>query len=161
MRQTSKRDAGQETYEQGIVEQICPIVNTDIPSANAWSAPVEAIAQPWSSSAQKVAISSAVKINGDKLSAGDDSRGGRMTRAGGNSSIADGSAARLASPVVRGFSRRSNRKLVRNALNFLCLAGGHLQEKKERALEVRYVPMARLSIPEMEGQSPVTTTNFL
>lgn len=43
----------------------------------------------------------------------------------------------IASPAIRSFSRRSNRKLVRNAINFLCLAGGHLQEKKTRALEVR------------------------
>lgn len=45
-------------------------------------------------------------------------------------------AGRLASPVIRGFSRRSNRKLVRNAINFLCLAGGHLEDEKARALEV-------------------------
>lgn len=40
------------------------------------------------------------------------------------------------SVVVRGFSRRSNRKLVRNAITFLCLAGGHLKEQKARVLEV-------------------------
>lgn len=46
-------------------------------------------------------------------------------------------AGSAASPAVRGFSRRSNRKLVRNAINFLCLAGGHLEKKKARVLEVR------------------------
>lgn len=40
------------------------------------------------------------------------------------------------SPTVRGVSPLSNRKLVRNAIDFLCLAGGHLQEQKARALEV-------------------------
>ena len=44
--------------------------------------------------------------------------------------------ARTASPAIKGLSRRSNRKLVRNAIIFLCLAGGHLQEKKMRVLKV-------------------------
>ncbi len=29
---------------------------------------------------------------------------------------------------------------MRNAINFLCLAGGHLEEKKARVLEVRRLP---------------------
>ncbi|CAM9279686.1 unnamed protein product [Choristocarpus tenellus] len=42
-----------------------------------------------------------------------------------------------ASLPVRGLSRLSNRKMVRNAVNLLCLAGTHLEEKKARALEAR------------------------
>lgn len=63
---------------------------------------------------------------------GEGAVGGR----GGGSGVTPGGG-RRASPVVRGFSRRSNRKLVRNAINFLCLAGGHLSEQKARVLEVR------------------------
>ncbi|CAM9495431.1 unnamed protein product [Ectocarpus sp. 8 AP-2014] len=54
---------------------------------------------------------------------------------GGDAKLPTPGAGRVASPAVRGLSRRSNRKLVRNAINFLCLAGGHLQERKARALE--------------------------
>lgn len=55
---------------------------------------------------------------------------------GSGTRLSTPSSGRIASPAVRGFSRRSNRKLVRNAINFLCLAGGHLEEKKTRVLEV-------------------------
>ncbi|CAM9425449.1 unnamed protein product [Ectocarpus sp. 13 AM-2016] len=61
-----------------------------------------------------------------------DSNGGGGS---GNAKLPTPGAGRVASPAVRGLSRRSNRKLVRNAINFLCLAGGHLQERKARALE--------------------------
>ncbi|CAM9741231.1 unnamed protein product, partial [Ectocarpus sp. 12 AP-2014] len=62
-----------------------------------------------------------------------DSNGG--DGGGGDAKLPTPGAGRVASPAVRGLSRRSNRKLVRNAINFLCLAGGHLQERKARALE--------------------------
>lgn len=55
---------------------------------------------------------------------------------GGRPKVPAPSAGNVASPAIRGFSRRSNRKLVRNAINFLCLAGGHLEKKKARVLEV-------------------------
>lgn len=71
---------------------------------------------------------------------GDSSKG--VSGGGGGTRLSTPSSGRLASPVVRGFSRRSNRKLVRNAINFLCLAGGHLEEKKSRALEVwQFLPL--------------------
>ncbi|CAN0431422.1 unnamed protein product, partial [Phaeothamnion confervicola] len=39
-------------------------------------------------------------------------------------------------PPPRGFPKASNRKLVRNALAMVCLAGAHVEEQKLRALEV-------------------------
>lgn len=55
---------------------------------------------------------------------------------GGRPRLTAPGAGHVVSPAIRGFSRRSNRKLVRNAINFLCLAGGHLEKKKARVLEV-------------------------
>lgn len=41
------------------------------------------------------------------------------------------------SRAAKGFSPLSNRKLVRNAIKFLCLAGDHVKDRKARVLEVR------------------------
>lgn len=71
----------------------------------------------------------------DGVGGASDGIGGEGGRVGGDRVVTPGSGKRN-SAVVRGFSRRSNRKLVRNAINFLCLAGGHLKEQKARVLEV-------------------------
>ncbi|CAM9382816.1 unnamed protein product [Scytosiphon promiscuus] len=98
---------------------------------------VESSSRRNSGYAAQFAPSSSIPRNGDN-----NSRHGVNTHGDSNGSGAGGGirppavlAGRLASPVIRGFSRRSNRKLVRNAINFLCLAGGHLEDKKARALE--------------------------
>ncbi|CAM9253119.1 unnamed protein product [Pylaiella littoralis] len=72
------------------------------------------------------------RLTGQGTSSLEDGKGGP---GGGGTRLSTPSSGRIASPAVRGFSRRSNRKLVRNAINFLCLAGGHLEEKKTRALQ--------------------------
>eukprot|EP00752_Nemacystus_decipiens_P010612 g9450.t1 len=89
--------------------------------------------------------SSAVRPRSLSLSGNNDSYTRRVAGSLGDSNGTDGGGGRprlpapgavsAASPAVRGFSRRSNRKLVRNAINFLCLAGGHLEKKKARVLE--------------------------
>lgn len=90
--------------------------------------------------------SSAVRPRSSSLTRNDDSYtrqgtgfgslGDSNGSGGGRPRLSAPSAGSVASPAVRGFSRRSNRKLVRNAINFLCLAGGHLEKKKARVLEV-------------------------
>ena len=88
--------------------------------------------------------SAAVRPRSSSLARHDDSYTRQGTSSLGDSNGSGGGRPRapapgagsVASPAVRGFSRRSNRKLVRNAINFLCLAGGHLEKKKARVLEV-------------------------
>lgn len=90
--------------------------------------------RPPSSSARQ--IEQGIANRNGNVSAGSNGDGGRGVGGDGAKRPTVAGAARVTSPVVRGFSRRSNRKLVRNAMNFLCLAGGHLQDKKTRALAV-------------------------
>lgn len=64
----------------------------------------------------------------------------RCLRGGRAGSTPTGTPQAASSVVVRGISRLSNRKLVRNAISFLCLAGGHVKDQKERVLQVRKRP---------------------
>lgn len=125
-------DDKQEARRQPSIKQETP--SSDVISTPNEDTPGVPLTRPRLSSARKVDRDKS--NHKDRGPADIDSREGAWG-GGVGARMPTSGPARIASPAVRSFSRRSNRKLVRNAINFLCLAGGHLQEKKTRALEVR------------------------
>eukprot|EP00903_Cladosiphon_okamuranus_P009411 g8975.t1 len=132
---TDKAQHGQDTIQDPMRQNI---VQHGVPFADGPSSVRDHRDTPPTSSSAVRPRSSSLATNDDgctRQGTGVGSLGGSNGSGKGRPRLSAPGACSVASPPVRGFSRRSNRKLVRNAISFLCLAGGHLEKKKARVLE--------------------------